>query len=137
MINLFSFTITSILLIYASYIDLRKRLIPDQLWLIGFVAAGALQVHWYSTASLTTPDYAGTLILLACAPLLNIVKGLGGADKLAVALVAALNPGLLFSVIYLLALTASSIAYALKIKRGSFPYLPAITAAYLIAAIIT
>jgi prepilin peptidase CpaA len=126
------FIAASMLLLVATYCDMRTREIPDGISIalfllaIGAAAVGAANVQWWMVLS-------GGLLGLAIGAALFRFAELGGGDaKLLAAIGALLGPvGLLF-VLFWMALAGGVLALLAMVRgQRDYAYVPAIAAGYL------
>jgi Flp pilus assembly protein protease CpaA len=140
LIEWISVAATAPLLAYATYSDLRSFYVSDYLWAAGLIVAALINAAGLWLSLIAWVDLLGVAILIGSVLLLGAFTHLGGADKLAIVTVGALNPGLLFSAYYLvtLALTTMvlSVVMRLFLKRGRIPYLPVLSACYLVRLLL-
>ena len=123
------------LLIYATISDVRSSYVSDYVWVVGLVAAALINVAGLWLRWISVIDLIGVGVLIGAVLILDRFTHLGGADKLAIVTVAALNPSLLFSVYYLVTLASSTLLISLFMKRR-FPYLPVLSACYFIKLLL-
>jgi Flp pilus assembly protein protease CpaA len=136
MINLLRLAITAPLLGYAAYCDLKTWYVSDYVWVAGLVAAVVLDAWGLFTGSVGWVDLVGVGLLFGAVLLLDRLTHVGGADKLAVLTVAALNPGLLFTAYYMATLAMVTCVLMLITRRKQIPYLPVLSVCYLVTLFV-
>jgi len=136
MINPVSFLPSALMLCLASLSDVKTRKVSGKTFFGGALLGISLNaIYWIWSGDLPTAQgWVLALVVIVMATSLKVVPGIGGADKIAIALTALLNPYAVFLCLFLGGLIlVTSLAFYLGVE-GKVPYIPLIAFAFFIAA---